>query len=90
MAKSSPGTSVRGGVRATIKPPFAKATVSGSGGRMGRNTAPFDTPQSMGNGSIPTKFYESMPVKTPTTLNAGQSTPILRATQAVGKRRFST
>lgn len=63
MAKShraAPGTYTTNGVRCTMQPPFAKAARSreGSGGTHGHNRAPFDQPQSTGNGGVPTKFYD--------------------------------
>ncbi len=90
MAKSTPGTYAQNGVRCTMNAPFSKATSPASGsGEMGKNHAPFDKPQSMGNGGIPTKFYETMPSKTAASVNAGmKGTAGVNVTQPVGQRRF--
>lgn len=84
------GSFTAGGVRGTMKSPFGKATndTRGSGGTYGRNKAPFDQPQGMGNGSIPTKFYEPITATAPRTMTAGQVSPPIGATQRVTERRF--
>jgi len=93
MAKRSggPGTYTQQGVRCTMNAPFGKAASAkaGSGpGIDGRNKAPFDKPQSMGNGGLPTRFFDGMPAKAATTVPAGQVSPPIGKTQAVGTRRF--
>lgn len=47
-----------------------------AGGQYGHNRAPFDKPQSMGNGGIPTKFFDSSVPATPSrTTVSGSGTP---------------
>lgn len=47
-----------------------------SGGKYGSNFAPFDKPQDMGNGGIPTKFYDmTVPAKVGRTTVSGSGTP---------------
>lgn len=47
-----------------------------SGGIFGRNKAPFDKPQDMGNGAIPTKFFDSsVSAKEGRTTVSGSGTP---------------
>lgn len=90
-SKSAPGSHTSQGVRGTMNPPFGKASGAreGSGGTYGHNTAPFDKGQSMGNGSIPTKFYDGMSAKAATTVSAGmKGTAGANVTQKVGTRRF--
>lgn len=81
-----PGTYETNGVRCTMDAPFPKAAgqKSGVGGGIdGRNKAPFDKPQSMGNGGIPTKFFDGMSSKAATRTPApGQVAP----SQQGGKR----
>lgn len=89
MAKSNPGTYSSNGVRCTMNAPFSKATSPTSGsGEFGANHAPFDKPQSMGNGSIKTKFFDPMSAKPAGTVNAGMSKPTASANPPVGQRRF--
>ncbi len=84
------GSHTAGGVRGTMKAAFGKATNAkeGSAGTYGKNKAPFDKPQSMGGGSIPTKFYEGIKASPVRTATAGQVSPPIGATQNVGTRRF--
>jgi hypothetical protein len=93
MAKSSaPGTCMQNGVRGTMNAPFGKAMSSREGvggGEYGKNKGPFDKPQSMGNGSIPTKFFDGMSATKATTVNAGMGgTAGVNRTANVGARRF--
>lgn len=88
------GTNVRGGVRSTMTPPMGNKSLGRGegvgGGQYGANKAPFDKPQSMGNGGVATKFFDGMSSKAATSANAG--TAALKrpgATQNVGTRRFS-
>lgn len=84
-----PGTYSQRGVRCTMDAPMGGNVSPGSGGGIqGRNKAPFDKPQSMGNGGIPTKFFDGMSAKPAKTSNAGMSEPFAVATQNVGTRRF--
>lgn len=47
-----------------------------SGGIYGRNKPPFDKPQSMGNGGIPTKFFDdSLPAKVGRDTVSGSGVP---------------
>lgn len=84
------GSHTAGGVRGTMSAPFGRATnaTKGSGGTYGRNDAPFNKPQSMGGGSIPTKFKDGMKANPVRTATAGQVSPPIGATQNVGQRRF--
>lgn len=90
MAKSTPGTHTMGGVRGTMSPPFSKgmSTTGVGGGINGQNKAPFDKPQSMGGGSISTKFYDGMSATPAKTVSAGMSKPTASANPPVGQRRF--
>ena len=96
MAKShpkAPGEYESNGVRCTLGPPFDKAGKSRegqSGGEFGANKAPFNHPQSMGNGSIPTKFFDDSMGHTParSESSAGASSPIGITKRNVGERRF--
>jgi len=45
--------------------PKMRLSAHGNPGTYGHNHGPFDAPQSMGNGGIPTKFFEDMPVASP-------------------------
>ena len=45
-------------------------------GTYGRCTAPFDQPQSMGNGGIPTIFYSGGPYANPKMANSNMSGPL--------------
>lgn len=89
MAKT-PGTTTMGNVRSTMSPPFKSGmSTSGAGGGIhGHNKAPFDKPQSMGGGSIPTRFYDGMSATPAKTVNAGMSKPTASANPPVGQRRF--
>ena len=90
--KKAPGTYNDNGVNCTMNPPFGKAAHSREGtggGQYGANKAPFDKPQSMGGGGIPTKFYDSMSAKAAKTVNASMTgTAGVNRTQKVGNRRF--
>lgn len=83
---SGPGTSTSRGVCSPMNSPFS--SLPKAGGIDGRNKAPFDKPQSMGNGGIPTRFFDDMPTKMASTSTAGQVSPPIGATQSVGQRRF--
>jgi len=87
-----PGTYTENGVNCTMNAPFSKAASSRQGvggGQYGSNKAPFDKPQSMGGGGIPTKFFDGMPSKTATTVNASMTgTAGANRTAPVGNRRF--
>lgn len=86
-----PGTYSRNGVNCTMDPPFAKATSqkSGSGGTMGHNKAPFDKPQSMGNGGIPTVFYDDMSSKSAARTQApGQTAPSSQGQKRPGTKEY--
>lgn len=92
MAKA-PGTYVENGVRCTMGAPFSKATSqkAAPGGMNGQNKAPFDKPQGMGGGSIPTRFFDAMPATAAKTVNAGmKGTSGANVTQPVGTRRFKS
>lgn len=86
------GSHTAGGVRGTMDAPFGKATDAKKGvggGVYGHNRAPFDKGQSMGGGSIPTKFFDGTRVSAmPRKATAGQVSPPIGATQNVGNRRF--
>ena len=88
-----PGTYTDNGVVCTMNPPFDKAANSKTGssaGIDGRNKAPFDKPQSMGGGSIPTRFFDtSMSARSAaSTSSAGASSLIGITKRNVGDRRF--
>ncbi len=86
---SGPGTSTRRGVCSTMDNPFGKGvSTSAPGGMDGRNKAPFDKPQAMGGGGIPTKFFDPMTATLPKTVSAGMVAPPIGGTQNVGQRRF--
>src|SRR5262245_3813802 len=90
--KKAPGTYTDNGMNCTMGAPFGKAAHSktGAGGGIdGHNKAPFDKPQSMGNGTIPTRFFDGMPSKAAKTVNASMTgTAGVNRTQKVGNRRF--
>lgn len=91
-SRKAPGTYVENGVHCTMGAPFSKATSPRATGPGidGRNNAPFNKPQDMGNGGIPTRFYdEGMKAGMPKTSTAGQVSPPIGATQSVGTRRFT-
>ena len=87
-----PGSFNKNGVRSTMNAPFSKAASSRSGsgpGLDGQNHAPFDKPQGMAGGSIPTRFFDTaMNARTAKTVPAGQVSPPIGGTQNVGTRRF--
>lgn len=87
-----PGSYTENGVVCTMGAPFGKAKSSreGVGGGMyGANKAPFEKPQSMGNGGIPTKFFDSMSATPASTVNASMTgTAGANRTAPVGNRRF--
>ncbi len=62
MARKSP---VRSQMNSSVP------STHGNPGLYGSNKSPFDAPQSMGNGSIPTIFFQSMGEKVATTVSAG-------------------
>lgn len=86
-----PGTYTENGVNCTMGAPFKKA-MSGSPsakGIDGRNKAPFDKPQSMGNGGIATRFFDDMSETKANTVNASMTgTAGANRTGPVGTRRF--
>ena len=87
-----PGTYTENGVVCTMGAPFKKAAGSrqgSGGGEYGSNHAPFNKPQGTGNGGIPTKFFDGMPSRPASTVNAGMTgTAGANRTAAVGNRRF--
>lgn len=87
-----PGTYTENGVNCTMNAPFGKAKSSREGvggGQYGANKAPFDKGQSMGNGGIPTKFFDGMSGTAAKTVNASMTgTAGVNRTAAVGNRRF--
>lgn len=87
------GMYTRGGVRSTMSSPCAGKGISGGegvgGGRYGSIGAPFDKPQSTGNGGIPVKMMDGMTAKKATTSNAGASATVGVSSRAVGNRRFT-
>jgi len=89
---AGPGAYTENGVNCTMHAPFGKAKSAregSGGGQYGANKAPFDKGQSMGNGGIPTKFFDGMPTKEASTVNASMTgTAGANRTQAVGNRRF--
>lgn len=92
--KKAPGSYVENGVNCTMGAPFGKSMHAKEGvtSRNGQNYPPFDKPQSMGNGSIPTKFYDTAMggrSKGDGTVNASMTgTSGVNRTQKVGNRRF--
>lgn len=92
---SKNGMYTRGGVRSTMSSPCSGKGVSGGegvgGGRYGSIDAPFNKPQSMGNGTIPVKMMDGMGAraKTAKTSNAGASSPVGVTNRPIGNRRFS-
>lgn len=86
---NGPGVSTSRGVCSQMDSPFGKSvSTSAAGGINGRNKAPFDKPQGMGGGSIPTRFFDDMSAKPATTVQSGMVSPPIGATQNVGQRRF--
>ncbi len=86
-----PGSYTENGVVCTMGAPFKKGMSGNASGPGvdGRNKAPFDKPQSMGNGGIPTRFFDGMSEKEANTVNASMTgTAGANRTQAVGNRRF--
>lgn len=85
-----PGSYTKNGVNCTMNAAFPKAASSrkGAPGRYGSSPGPFDKPQSMGNGGIPTKFFEDMPTRKVRTVNAGTVAPGVKGQPSVGTRRF--
>lgn len=87
-----PGTYTENGVNCTMNAPFSKATGSRTGvggGQYDANKAPFDKPHSTGGGGIPTKFFDGMPTKNASTVNASMTgTAGVNRTAPVGNRRF--
>jgi len=86
-----PGTYTDNGVICTMHPPFGQAASQKQGvggGRYGSNKAPFDKGQSMGGGSIPTKFFDGMSANEATTSNAGASSVIGITKRNPSERRF--
>lgn len=90
MSKSTPGTNMQNGVRGTMNAPFAKGlSQTSGGGEYGANHAPFSKPQDTGNGGMKTKFFDGLPARTASTVNAGmKGTAGVNVTQPVGQRRF--
>lgn len=90
---AGPGAYTQNGVNCTMDAPFDKAASAKTGtgaGIDGRNKDPFDKPQSMAGGSIPTRFFDtSMSAKPATTSNAGASSIIGITKRNVGDRRFT-
>ena len=86
---NSPGSTTSRGVCGTLDAPFGgNVSTAASGGMNGQNKAPFDKPQSMGGGGIPTRFFDAMSAKPASTTTAGQVSPPIGGTQDVGNRRF--
>ena len=87
-----PGSQTKNGVVGTMAAPFSKSASARTGsaaGIDGRNKAPFDKPQSMGGGSIPTRFFDtSMSAKPATTSSAGASSVIGITKRNPSERRF--
>lgn len=87
-----PGTYTENGVVCTMGAPFGKAKSAREGtggGQYGANKAPFDKGQSMGNGGIPTKFFDGMSSAAAKTVNASMTgTAGVNRTGPVGTRRF--
>jgi hypothetical protein len=53
-----------------------RPSLTPSGGVYGHNKAPFDAPQSMGNGGVPTKFFDdTLPAKVGRTTVSGSGVP---------------
>lgn len=51
-------------------------SLTGATGQYGHNKPPFDTPQSMGNGGVPTKFFDtSVSAKPSRTTVSGSGVP---------------
>lgn len=48
-----------GTVRSQMSGGFKTPSMTGAAGRYGSSPAPFDKPQSMGNGGIPTKMFDT-------------------------------
>lgn len=86
---AGPGAYTENGVNCTMGAPFNKAMGAGRSGGAGENKAPFNKPQSMGNGTIPTKFFDtSMAARSATTVQAGNVSPGVKGQPAIGNRRF--
>ena len=88
-----PGSQTKNGVVRTMNAPFGKsasARTGSSSGIDGQNKAPFNKPQSMGGGSIPTRFFDtSMSAKPATgTSSAGASSPVGITKRNPSERRF--
>ena len=87
-----PGSHTNGCVTSPMKAPFGKATnqrTGSSAGIDGRNKEPFSKPHSMGNGSIPTRFFDtSMSSKMPGSSSAGASSVIGITKRNPAERRF--
>lgn len=86
------GSYTQNGVRCTMDAPFSKATSARQGvggGQYDANKAPFDKAHSTGNGGIPVKFFDGMPTKAASTVNAAMTgTAGANRTAPVGNRRF--
>lgn len=88
---AGPGSYTKNGVNCTMNAPFDKASSPKSGGPgiYDRNKGAFDQPANMSPTDMSRKFYDtSMGEKPATTLTAGQVSPPIGGTQAVGTRRF--
>lgn len=81
------GTSMNRGVRSTMGTAFPGNNMGASGSS--RMKAPFDAPAAAGRGDIKTTIYvDGMSAAPARTATAGQVSPPIGRTQAVGTRRF--
>lgn len=89
---AGPGSYSKNGVNCTMNAPFSKsanAKTGSSAGIDGQNKAPFDKPQSLGGGGIPTRFYDtSMSPKPAKSSSAGASSVIGITKRNPSERRF--
>lgn len=84
-----PGTSMGRGVRSTMDAPFGSGISKSGTGQTRAMKAPFDKPQDVGKNDIPVVMYAGgMSTKPASTVTAGQVSPPIGSTQAVGTRRF--
>lgn len=88
-----PGSYTQNGVTCTMDAPFDKAAnakTGSSAGIDGQNKAPFNKPQSMGNGSIPTRFFDTSMSARPaaSASSAGASSVIGITKRNPSERRF--
>ena len=88
-----PGSYSQNGVRCTMDAPFDKSASAKTGtgpGLDGQNKAPFNKPQSMGGGSIPTRFFDtSMSAKPANGSSSAGASSVLGITKRnPSERRF--